>query len=234
MFMCFFGTVIIKDSPLNAVQLLWVNLIMDTLGALALATEEPAHDILQRQPYKKDNAIVTEVMWRNVFGHAIWQITLLTVILLGGQGVFYMDYNLKCLKFDDKKVCTSYNPYYTTDLYLLQPSVDSWKTMNLKVEQFDSTLLAHFSCNQDNMLSPFDVDCQTGVQKFDKVLPQTLKKFSPTQKLRHYTVVFNIFVFLQIFNIINARKIEQGELNVFKNFFNNWLFLFVLIITISL
>jgi len=38
----FFGSVILKDSPLNAVQMLWVNLIMDTLGALALATEPPA------------------------------------------------------------------------------------------------------------------------------------------------------------------------------------------------
>ena len=49
--------------------------------------------------------------------------------------------------------------------------------------------------------------------------------------MRHFTFVFNIFVFLQIFNIINSRKIE-GELNVFSDFFNNFLFLFVIIITI--
>lgn len=72
MFMCFFGTVILKDSPLNAVQLLWVNLVMDTFGALALATEPPQNDILLRQPYKKSAPIVTENMWRNVFGHGIW------------------------------------------------------------------------------------------------------------------------------------------------------------------
>jgi len=46
MFIVFFGSVIIKDSPLNAVQMLWVNLVMDTLGALSLATEPPAHDVL--------------------------------------------------------------------------------------------------------------------------------------------------------------------------------------------
>jgi len=68
----FFGSVILKDSPLNAVQMLWVNLIMDTLGALALATEPPAKEILKRQPYKKDNPIVTENMWRNIFGHAVF------------------------------------------------------------------------------------------------------------------------------------------------------------------
>jgi len=72
MFIVFFGSVILKDSPLNAVQMLWVNLIMDTFAALALATEPPAFDILERMPYSKDAAIVTEIMWRNVFGHAIY------------------------------------------------------------------------------------------------------------------------------------------------------------------
>jgi calcium-translocating P-type ATPase len=81
MFIVFFGSVILKDSPLNAVQMLWVNLIMDTFAALALATEPPAFDILTRQPYAKDAAIVTEVMWRNVFGHAIYQIVALCVVI---------------------------------------------------------------------------------------------------------------------------------------------------------
>jgi Ca2+ transporting ATPase len=55
MFIVFVGSVILRDSPLNAVQMLWVNLVMDTLGALALATEAPAADILERQPYDKDD-----------------------------------------------------------------------------------------------------------------------------------------------------------------------------------
>jgi Ca2+ transporting ATPase len=46
MFIVFFGSVILRDSPLNAVQMLWVNLVMDTLGALALATEPPHKTIL--------------------------------------------------------------------------------------------------------------------------------------------------------------------------------------------
>jgi len=43
-----------RDSPLNAVQMLWVNLVMDTLGALALSTEPPAVDVLDRKPQHKD------------------------------------------------------------------------------------------------------------------------------------------------------------------------------------
>lgn len=46
MFIVFFGSVILRSSPLNAVQMLWVNLVMDTLGALALSTEPPADNIL--------------------------------------------------------------------------------------------------------------------------------------------------------------------------------------------
>jgi len=68
----FFGSCILSDSPLNAVQMLWVNLVMDTFGALALATEAPSDAILLRPPYKKSASIVNEVMWRNIFGHAIF------------------------------------------------------------------------------------------------------------------------------------------------------------------
>lgn len=39
------------ESPLKPVQLLWVNLIMDTMAALALATEAPTPELLEREPY---------------------------------------------------------------------------------------------------------------------------------------------------------------------------------------
>jgi len=48
----------------------------------------------------------------------------------------------------------------------------------------------------------------------------------------HLTMFFNIFVFLQVFNEINARKLKSSEFNVFKGFFNNPLFLFVLVFTV--
>jgi Ca2+ transporting ATPase len=100
MFIVFFGSVIIKDSPLNAVQMLWVNLIMDTFAALALATEPPADDILTRQPYNKDAPIMSELMWRNVFGHAVYQILVLILIIFAGQGTIVLNYTDEC--FDAK------------------------------------------------------------------------------------------------------------------------------------
>lgn len=115
MFIVFFSSVILKDSPLNAVQMLWVNLIMDTMAALALATEPPADDILLRQPYPKTEAIVTEVMWRNVFGHAIWQIILLSIILLCGPTLgFSENYNIQCLQkaANPQDRCVKFSPWY--------------------------------------------------------------------------------------------------------------------------
>lgn len=54
---------------------------------------------------------------------------------------------------------------------------------------------------------------------------------TPTQKALHFTYIFQVFVFMQIFNQINAKKIELGEINVFKGIFNNPLFIWITIIT---
>jgi len=72
MFMVFIGGVVTSDPPLTAVQMLWVNLIMDTFAALALATEPPNDALLDQKPYKRDDKIVSDVMMRNIVGHAIY------------------------------------------------------------------------------------------------------------------------------------------------------------------
>ena len=72
---------------------------MDTFAALALATEPPADDILTRQPYDKDAAIMSKLMWRNVFGHAVYQIIVLVVIIFVGQGTIVANYTDECFDF---------------------------------------------------------------------------------------------------------------------------------------
>jgi len=72
MFMVFLGGVVLRESPLTSIQMLWVNLIMDTLASLALATEPPTDDLLKRQPYGRNEAMITPVMWRNIVGHGVW------------------------------------------------------------------------------------------------------------------------------------------------------------------
>lgn len=49
---------------------------------------------------------------------------------------------------------------------------------------------------------------------------------------QHLSIFFNAFVFMQVFNEINSRKLKSTELNVFKNFFNNCIFFVIIITTI--
>jgi magnesium-transporting ATPase (P-type) len=121
--------------------MLWVNLIMDTLGALALATEPPPDSILERQPYAKDNAIVTPVMWRNVFGHGIYQIAVLCVLIFLGPGWFCEVYWIACNKHagdDPEAACEEYNPFYAAELYENDETVAYWQNKNAKVGFKDS------------------------------------------------------------------------------------------------
>lgn len=64
--------------------------------------------------------------------------------------------------------------------------------------------------------------------------PDKVDKYEHTQKMLHYTIIFQVFVFMQIFNLINSRKIEKDELNVFKNFLNNIWFVIIFILTICI
>ncbi|XP_027344579.1 calcium-transporting ATPase 9, plasma membrane-type isoform X5 [Abrus precatorius] len=75
------------DVPLNAVQLLWVNLIMDTLGALALATEPPTDHLMHRSPVGRREPLITNVMWRNLVVQALYQIVVLLVLNFGGESI---------------------------------------------------------------------------------------------------------------------------------------------------
>ncbi|GER28339.1 calcium-transporting ATPase [Striga asiatica] len=72
------------DVPLNTVQLLWVNLIMDTLGALALATEPPTDHLMDRTPVGRREPLVTNIMWRNLIIQAIYQVAVLLVLNFSG------------------------------------------------------------------------------------------------------------------------------------------------------
>lgn len=56
------------EAPLTAIQFLWVNMIMDTLAALALATEDPKPELLDRAPYRKGEYIISVTMAKHILG----------------------------------------------------------------------------------------------------------------------------------------------------------------------
>jgi magnesium-transporting ATPase (P-type) len=64
--------------------MLWVNLIMDTLASLALATEMPTPDLLLRKPYGRTKALVSRSMMKNILGQAIYQLAVIFYLLFAG------------------------------------------------------------------------------------------------------------------------------------------------------
>jgi magnesium-transporting ATPase (P-type) len=48
--------------------MLWINILMDTFAALALATEPPVMALLEQKPYSRADSIITPIMWRAIIG----------------------------------------------------------------------------------------------------------------------------------------------------------------------
>lgn len=76
-----------QNTHKTAVQLLWVNLIMDTLGALALATEPPNDGLMKRQPVLRTESFITKTMWRNIIGQSVYQMAILFVLNFAGKPI---------------------------------------------------------------------------------------------------------------------------------------------------
>ncbi|XP_078339842.1 plasma membrane calcium-transporting ATPase 2-like isoform X8 [Crassostrea virginica] len=140
----FFGACIINDSPLKAIQMLWVNLIMDTLASLALATELPSMELLKRKPYGRTKALISRTMTKNILGHSIYQLIVIFVLLFEGNNLF---------EIDDGKYAKIHAP--------------------------------------------------------------------PSQ---HFTIIFNTFVMMTLFNEVNARKIH-GQRNILEGLKRNPVFI---------
>eukprot|EP00741_Cyanophora_paradoxa_P020079 tig00021234_g19380.t1 len=147
--------------PLKPIQLLWVNMIMDTMGALALGTERPTRALLEREPYGRDDSLINYNMWKNIIGHSVYQLTVIFTLLYKGQSFFKAE------------IDGTYRDLYRN---------------RLDQEYIPSALVN--------------------------------------------TVLFNTFVFCQLFNEFNCRKLGR-EFNILQGLFTNWLFLFIIAITIG-
>ncbi|GFY98201.1 autoinhibited Ca2+-ATPase 11 [Actinidia rufa] len=87
----FVSACITGSAPLTAVQLLWVNLIMDTLGALALATEPPNDGLMKRPPVGRGVSFITKAMWKNIIGQSIYQLVVLGVLDFDGKNLLRLE-----------------------------------------------------------------------------------------------------------------------------------------------
>ncbi|KAL3822830.1 hypothetical protein ACHAXA_011467 [Cyclostephanos tholiformis] len=138
------GSFVYAKSPLAAIQLLWVNLIMDALASLALASEPPTDELLKRDPVNRSKSIITKRMLWNMLGHAVYQLGVIFFILFAGPNIWGF-------------------------------------------------------------------------------LPGDYVERELKENSEHYTFIFNSFVWMQLFNEMNARSLN-GEFNVFRGLLKNRLF----------
>jgi Ca2+-transporting ATPase len=135
-----------QTSVLTAVQLLWVNLIMDTFAALALATDPPTRSLLDRKPDPKSAPLITLRMWKMIIGQAIYQLVVTFILYFAGESI--------------------------------------------------------------------------------------LSYHSDREKEQLPALVFNVFVWMQIFNALNNRRLDN-RFNVFEGITHNWFFIIILLIMIG-
>ncbi|MED6136682.1 putative calcium-transporting ATPase 13, plasma membrane-type [Stylosanthes scabra] len=108
----FVAAVSAGEVPLTAVQLLWVNLIMDTLGALALATEKPSMELMEKPPVGRTKPLITNVMWRNLVAQALYQIAVLLTLQFRGESIFGVSEGVNdTLIFNTFVMCQVFNEF---------------------------------------------------------------------------------------------------------------------------
>ena len=142
-----------EEGALSAVQLLWINIIMGSFAALALATDPASPLLLNSKPDKKTDPLFTVDMIKQILGQAYYQIVIVIIFHFLGSKIL---------------------GFHHTD---------------------DSTLQKH----HDGIVQ---------------------------------TLVFNAFVFAQIFNSFNCRRLDR-KLNVFEGMSKNWYFMSITAIGLS-
>jgi Ca2+-transporting ATPase len=180
-----------SKEPFTPVQLLWLNLIMDTMAALALATETPEEACLTRAPVYKQAPLISRRMWAFIITHGTWQFAMILTIMIVGHDWFNtIEVPGSC---NYPWVSLRTNVSYIANVS--GKNVTRWR-----MQPRDMEIYCNEICTFDGGIFYYGTNrCQQG----------------PT----HSTMIFNIFIFSQIFNIFNARKI-YNEINPFEGIFS--------------
>lgn len=170
---------------------------MDSLASLALATETPKPELLQRPPYRKAEYIISRKMVKHILGQAIFQSIVILTILFGGASFIPEEFCYKGSIYTSENVGGDYCDSGTREAITFQGI--SEKLVGDNPEYYQEL--------QDNWKEG-NFYILMGMQQDVQQRP-IYKTFEETTPSRHLTIVFNLFVFMQIFNMICSRKIND-------------------------
>ena len=191
-----------NETPLTPIQMLWVNLIMDSLGSLALATEPPYEELLQRTPTKRNESIINGRMWKHIIIQSICQIILL-VILYFLAPEFVKEENLVRLA-ENRLLKFCYSEYPGEDVNHIVYGTDiKWSREGrlIHARKLFCGKYTHRQNLKDAYTEYVSSNCATV----------------------HLSMIFNIFVFYTLFNQINCRVIDDS-FNIFIRITKSFLF----------
>ena len=191
-----------NETPLTTIQMLWINLIMDSLGSLALATEPPYDELLNRKPTKKNESIINGKMWKHILFQSLIQLLLLLLLYLYAPFFILEDdlvrlaenkiikfcYDELPMKTKPENIIFGISPYWTNDRNIKYPDE---RCGEYKDKQNLSVAYSFYTHNNANSA--------------------------------HMTIIFNVFVVYTLFNQINCRVIDDS-LNIFVRIGNNLFF----------
>ena len=101
-----------QQPPIRAIQMLWINVIMDSMASIAMASEPPNVDVLKRPPVNRTASILKPRMFFNMIAQSVYQLTALLVIYFKGPewGDFYEGHkearyvDLRTMTYVDKPI----------------------------------------------------------------------------------------------------------------------------------
>jgi len=195
-----------NETPLTPIQMLWVNLIMDSLGSLALATEPPYDELLDRKPTKRNESIINGRMWKHIIMQSLIQIILLVVLYLWAP-YFIEEDNIVRLT-ENKIINYCYSAYPGTDpKYIIHGTQGKWESSDGKLIGSRKEFCGKY-VDSLNLENAYDV------------------YIDANDSTTHMTLIFNIFVFYTLFNQINCRVIDDS-FNILVRIHKSYLFIII-------
>ena len=196
-----------NETPLTTIQMLWINLIMDSLGSLALATEPPYEELLNREPTKKEESIINGKMWKHIIFQSLIELVLLILLYLYAPYFIKEDDVVRLAENRIIKKCYGQLPGDMKEDNIIFGTSPKWdKNIKLSISLLE------------------DKKRFCGLYKEKNDLSHAFEEYTRVNAgTAHMAIVFNVFVIYTLFNQFNCRVIDDS-LNIFVRIGNNLFF----------
>ncbi|GAX73955.1 hypothetical protein CEUSTIGMA_g1405.t1 [Chlamydomonas eustigma] len=242
----FVGAVAGGHEPLNVLQLLWVNIIMDSMGALALATEDPAPELLNDKPHGRDEPLITRCMWKHILVQGLYQLFWMMVCLYALPSMVGRYHIRSPQEFYAQECLNVLQPLShsnTTEQlhcnWMNSCGLPFGNSSSLSCQLFSSYWQGHGGLVPDNDIQlaichSANTTCEdyTSFLSSQRWMSSAQEKDEAREAMQSLSFLFNAFIMMQVANEINSRRIND-ELTIFNGIHHSPIFMSVMVITLG-